>query len=81
MDNTTATATAAVIDMREQWVTATEAADDARDAADMAWEDVDDAGDELDAERALFRARDMEEAAHVADCAASIAFCAYARRG
>ena len=47
----------------------------------MAWEDVDDAGDELDAERALFRARDMEEAAHVADCAASIAFCAYARRG
>ena len=68
--NTTATETAA----REQWVAAAESADDALDDADMAWEDVDTADDELAATRALFHARDMDEAAQVASCAASAAF-------
>ena len=81
MNNTTATATTAAATafvMREQWVAAAEFADDARDDADMAWEDVDAADDELEATRALFHARDMDEAAQVAECAASVAFRAFA---
>jgi hypothetical protein len=79
MNETTATATTTTaLDMREQWVAAAESADDARDDADMAWEDVDTADDELAATRALFHARDMDEAAQVAECAASVAFRAFA---
>ena len=75
MNETTATATTTTaLDMREQWVAAAESAADARDDADMAWEDVDTADDELAATRALFHARDMDEAAQVASCAASAAF-------